>query len=360
MVLELRIAGPGLDAVHRLKAGEARLVLGRDADSDICLPDPHRNVSRHHLAVWLEAGELHFQVLSVVNGVEIASGEVPPGARGVLPLGQSLRVGEYELTTDALADPAPAREADPWAVFDREGPAVAPATPATHEEDPFGDWGFQTTFGPEGPQGGGLEASSLNAGDVSSFFRGLGLDAGSPGALSEGELEAIGRLVRILVLGVLDLHASAATLKEASRTEDRTMLAPRDSNPLKSDWPNDTKLRYLFGGRLAAVGFGSPERAMRELFVELIAHNNATGAASRSALESTLKEFAPAALKARLIGADAKLFEGTRAWSAYCKYYEEQGADMPQWTQRLLERYFADAYLRESMRMRRETPRRDR
>src|SRR3954447_21098527 len=107
MVLELRIAGPGLDGVRRLKAGEPQLVLGRDADCAICLPDPQRNVSRRHLSLWIDNGELNFRVLSVVNGVEMAFGEAPPGARGVLPPGQALKVGDYSVSVDALAAAAP-------------------------------------------------------------------------------------------------------------------------------------------------------------------------------------------------------------------------------------------------------------
>jgi predicted component of type VI protein secretion system len=133
------------------------------------------------------------------------------------------------------------------------------------------------------------------------------------------------------------------------------MVGVQDNNPLKTDWPQETKLRYMFGGRATGVGFVNPERAVRELLVELIAHNNASGAASRAAIESTLKEFAPEALKARLLGEGPRLFEGTRAWDAYVKYYQEQSRDMGKWAQRLLDKYFTEAYLRESLRIRRET-----
>lgn len=369
MTLELRIAGPGLDVVRKLEAGEPELVLGRDSDCGVCLPDPERNVSRRHLAVWLENGELHFHVLSVVNGVEMPFGEAPPGARGVLPFGQALKLGDYELCANAVASAPDPPDADPWAVFDRDGSGAtvpgmtagrAQVASSSSEEDPFGDWGFESTFG-AGPLGGGpLEAGKLAEGDVSSFFQGLGLDPGTLGALSQGELETIGRLVRILVLGVMELHSSVIGVKKELRSEDRTMVAAKDNNPLKSDWPQETKLRYLFGGRTAGIGFGNPERALRELFVELIAHNTASGAAARAALEATLREFEPTALKTRLLGEGTRLFEGARAWDAYLKYYEEQGKDMPRWTQRLLERYFTDAYLRESLRIRRETPSRER
>jgi len=377
MALELRIAGPGLDVVRRLEAGQPELVLGRDAECGVCLPDPQRNVSRRHLSVWIEEDALHFRVLSVVNGVEMPFGEAPPGARGVLPLGQTLKLADYTLTATAVGE-TPAPHHDPWAVFDRDASGVAPVPPglraslgsgqaggfampgAPAEDDPFGDWGFETTFGP-GPMGGGaLDAGKLAPGDLTAFFQGLGLDPASLGALSQGEIETLGRLVRTLVLGVLELHTSATGVKQDLRAEDRTMVAVKDNNPLKTDWPQETKLRYLFGGRSSGVGFVNPERAVRELLVELIVHNNASGAASRAALESTLKEFAPHALKDRLLGGGAKLFEGTRTWDAYVKYYETQARDMPRWAQRLLDKYFTEAYLRESLRIRRETPPRKR
>ncbi len=393
MVIDLHIAGPGLDVVRRIEQGQPELVLGRDADCGVCLPDPERNVSRRHLSLWLENAELHFRVLSVVNGVEMPFGEAPPGARGVLPPGQTLKLAEYTVSAQPVAqalereqapepDPGSAPragepEVDPWSVFDRDGSGTTAPSLATRaslasgqaggfpeagatEDDPFGEWGFETTFGPGGAGGGPLDTQTMGPGDIASFYQGLGLDPTTLGTLSQGELEAIGRLVRTLVLGVLDLHASAAGAKQDLRAEDRTMMAVKDNNPLKTDWPQETKLRYMFGGRAAGVGFINPERAAREVLIELIAHNSASGSAARSALESTLKEFAPEALKTRLLGSGTKLFESTRAWDAYVKYFEEQGKDMPKWTQRLLDKYFAEAYLRESMRMRRETPTRKR
>ena len=382
MTLELRIAGPGLDIVRIVDAGPS-LVLGRDPDCDVCLPDPERTVSRRHLALRFDSGEVHFHVLSVVNGIEMPFGEAPPGARGVLPIGETLKVGDYSVTAtlvpgDPVAttlrplDEAPP-PADPWAGFDREAEAreakragadssgaTMPMTAVTSEEDPFGDWGFESTFGPGQESGGGLDAAKLGEGSVASFFRGVGIDPASLGTMTEGELESVGRLVRTMVLGVLELHASAAGVKQELRAEDRTMVATKDNNPLKTNWSTEIKLRYLFGGRAAAIGFASPERSMRELLVELIAHNGASGAAARAALESTLKEFAPASIKTKLLGEGPKLFESTRAWEAYAKYYEKQSKDMGRWTQRLLDKYFTEAYLRESVRIRRETPPRER
>jgi predicted component of type VI protein secretion system len=375
--LELHIAGPGLDLVRRLEEGEPELILGRDAECDVCLPDPQRNVSRRHLALRLQGGELHFHVMSVVNGIEMPFGEAPPGARGVLPMGQTLRVAEYSVSavpaiTEVKAQPAASPEDDdPWAALDRQSAPVAPAHDPRNddptggfgktvvmaaEDDPFGDWGFESTFGPGGTGGGAVDANTLGPASVPSFFRGLGLDANSLGQLTEGELESMGRLVRTLVLGVLDLHANAVGVKKDLRAEDRTMLAVKDNNPLKTDWPQETKMRYLFGGRAAAKGFISAERAVRELLVDLVAHNSASGAATRAAMEATLREFEPETLKLRLLGGGTKLFEGTRAWDAYTREYEEQAKDLNAWAARLLSKHFTETYLRESLRIRRETP----
>jgi type VI secretion system FHA domain protein len=368
MMLELRIFGPGLDVVRPLRAGEPELVLGRDRDCGVCLPDPQRNVSRRHLSVWLDSGELHFRVLSVVNGIEMPFGEAPPGARGVLPLGQTLKVGEYSVCGQ-MSDPAsPPAASDPWAVFERQGSGAGDfspsqsatlalhdeASPPSAEDDPFGEWEFEASFGPR--PSNKLAPGGTPAGQLAAFFYGLGLDPASIGPLGPGEVEDLGRLVRMLIHGVLQLHESGTSVKEEMRAEDRTMMARGDNNPLKNAWPEDTKLRYLFGGRAGSIGFPNPERALGELLVELRAHSAASATATRAALESTLKEFAPPALKATLQLGGPKLFESGRAWDAYCKYYERQGRDPARWAQQLLDRYFSEAYLRESARIKRETP----
>lgn len=376
MALELHIAGPGLDVVRVLNEGDPELILGRDAECGVCLPDPQRNVSRRHLALWLKDGALHFRVLSVVNGVEMPFGEAPPGARGVLPPGQTLKLADYSLTVKpdgglaTVPGPRATPPSDPWAVFERDAPAAvpaaaprppAPATPSAFpsgpasEDDPFGDWGFDTTYSPGAPGSGPQEAGSLEVGDVASLFRGLGIDPAVLGPLSHGELETVGRLMRVMVRGLLELHSAAGGVKQSLRAEDRTMIGTRDHNPLKTDWPEETKLRYLFGGRAAGIGFVNPERALRELLAELVAHELATGNAVRAAVQGTLKEFDPAALKARLLGEGLRFLEGNKAWNAYSKYYAEQGADMAGWAARLLDRYFTEAYVREAQRIKRET-----
>lgn len=353
MALEIHVSGPGLDVTRRIAPGDEPLVLGRGTECDVCLPDPERTVSRRHLELWAQGPELHFHVISSVNGIEMAFGEAPPGARGVLPQGQSMKVGDYILRASPMeqAVSAPATRGDPWAALHAAAESAQPPAGAP-EDDPFGaTWGFTTTFGPVDASGA-TETGAMQAGEVRAFFEGLGVDTG---AMSQAELEAMGRLVRLLVLGVLDLHSSVTGVKQDLRAEDRTMVAAKDNNPLRTSWPAETKLKYLFGGRIAAMGFIPAERAIREVLVDLVAHNTASASAARSAVEGTLRDLAPATLKAKLLGEGTKLFEGTRAWDAYSRWYEEQVADMQKWAQRQLDRHFTEAYLRESLRIRRET-----
>lgn len=367
MALELHIFGPELDVVHLLRPGSGELVLGRDSDCTVRLPDPERNVSRRHLALWNEGDVLHFRVLSVVNGVEMPFGEAPPGAQGILPPGGSIGLAEYRIavTPREVAEPEPVEDA--WAAFDRgnSGFAVSqsPTLPASAlhssqsaEDDPFGEWGFETTQGQSAP---GHSAQRVDApaaaADLKPLLRGLGLDAAVVGAFSEGELETLGSLMRNAMIGLFELHASSLGAKDELKAEDRTMLAVKDNNPLTTDWAHDIKLQYMFGGRTASVGFIGPERALAGLLRDLSAHSGASAVAARAAVEGTLREFSPEGLKDRLLANKSRLFEGARAWDAYCGYYAEQQKNMPRWVQRLLAKYYTQAYMRESMRIKRET-----
>ena len=367
MALELHISGPGLDVRRRLDPGEPALIIGRDTDCAVCLPDPERNISRRHLSVWNDAGQLHFHVLSVVNGVAVAAGELPPGARGVLAPGEMMALSAFRITIAPAAAAAndaattvPGVDIDPWAEFERIAAQLAPDTsaqtvPGTPDDDPFGDWGFQSTFGPGAP-GTTLRADALQpAADLKPFFSGLGLEAAGQGAFTHGELETIGRLTRIALHGLLQASQAAATARQEVRSEDRTVAEPRELNPLRLDTPVETKLYYLFGGHAAAAGFMPPDRAVAQVVTELTVHEQAMSEAVRELAQKILDEFDPEALKKRLLGGGARIFESARAWDAFARDYAERSGAEPAWAQALLDRHFARAYARALVRAKRNT-----
>lgn len=357
MALDIQIAGPGLDVSRRLKPGDHPLILGRDADCTICLPDPQRNVSRRHLSVWNEGDQLHFHVLSVVKGVEVPEGECPPGARGVLWPGQTLLLSDYRVTATAVA-PAGAEDGnDPWAEFEKEAAqllsTVAVAPP---EDDPFGDWGFQSTFGPGATSMPAQAAAAPQpAPDLAAFFAGLGITGATPAAFTQAELETMGRLTRVALRGLLQALQAAGGTRQAVRSEDRTVLESAQVNPLRMDTPLDSKLWYLFGGYAATAGCIAPDRAVNEVVDDLLAHQEAMGEAAREAVQGALREFDPDALKARLLPGGAKLFSSARAWEAFARDYGERRQDMDGWVRRLVDRHFAEAYAQAMLRVKRNT-----
>ena len=154
MALELHVAGPGLESTRRLSPGDPALILGRDPECTVCLADPERSISRRHLSLWNDGEQLHFHVLSTVNGVDHPAGEVPPGGRGILHVGETLQLSAYRISVSVLSGDAP--PADPWELLERVAATTAAAArgegdaldtvAASPEDDPFGDWGFGSSF----------------------------------------------------------------------------------------------------------------------------------------------------------------------------------------------------------------------
>jgi predicted component of type VI protein secretion system len=361
MALELSISGPGLDVCRRLRRGEPALIVGRDTDCAVCLPDPERNISRRHLSVWNDAEELHFHVLSVVNGVDTASGALPPGSRGVLAAGDTLGLSAFRIRVQ-LAPDAPDETAaapDAWSEFARAAAQLVPdnsseTVPGTADADPFGDWGFQSTFG------AGAASSTLGgdaqqpATDLHPFFAGLGMDGSQ--SMTNGDLEMLGRLTRIAMQGLLQAAQVAAAARKDDPSGERTLMEAREFNPLRMDTPFEAKLSYLFGGEVAAAGLMPPDRAVAQIAAELAAHQRAMGDAVVEVVQKVLEDFEPEALKKRLLGGSTRMFESARAWDAFVRHYAEQLAANPGWTQQLLDRHFVRAYARALVRAKRNTP----
>ena len=157
-VLELGIRGAAFQARVELQPGAAEVVLGRDPDCQVRLPDPNRNVSRRHLAARNIGGVLHLRVLSTVNGVWLATGEVRPGGAATGVPGQSLRLADYEITVGVLQG---ARGDDPWSELETQAASLDMRPASAVQDDPFGDWFARSTFGPGVPGSPALDATTL-------------------------------------------------------------------------------------------------------------------------------------------------------------------------------------------------------
>ena len=79
--------------------------------------------------------------------------------------------------------------------------------------------------------------------------------------------------------------------------------------------------------------------------------------AESEAVRATLQEFEPEALKKRLLGGGARIFESARAWDAFVRDYAERQSAGDEWARQLLERHFPRAYARARLRAKRTTGR---
>jgi predicted component of type VI protein secretion system len=296
----------------------------------VCLPDPRRNISRRHLSVWNEADVLRFEVLSAHNRVAVDGVEYPPGARGTVPPAGAERLAAYRSasrrpphpprqTGPPTAPPTPGRE------FEKEAAQLVASVSATQpvEEDPFGEWGFQSTFARRPPAA--CREKAWNRRRHGAFFAGLGL----PGARSEtspGRARGDGAAHAHRAAGLLQALQAAGVSRQPAGPDDRTALERARVNPLRMDTPLESKLWYLFGGQAAAAGCMPPgprgERAGRPAAGAREGH----GRGVRQAVERRAGDFAPEALKARLLPGGAKLFESAKAWEAFARDYAEQDA----------------------------------
>ncbi|MEI8266706.1 MAG: type VI secretion system-associated FHA domain protein TagH [Betaproteobacteria bacterium] len=203
-----------------------------------------------------------------------------------------------------------------------------------------------------GPAAAGLAGGTGHGQAASAFARGLGL-AQTP-ALDDAAWERVGEAVKLIVSGLIDLLNARAELKRELRVEDRTMLASRDNNPLKTGIDLASALQYLLIAQNGMPGFKPADAALREAVDELRVHELATVAASRAAVEAALREFDPETLRKLLSPGKSRLpqfFDSSRMWEAYVDRYEKQGAQMADWLEKIFSRHFVPAYSRESERL---------
>jgi type VI secretion system protein ImpI len=149
LLLTLENGGRAIeDRQRRLRDG--RLSIGRGADSDWVLPDPERQLSKHHCVVEQRDGAW-FLTDTSANGVFVADSPDPLGGSGSVRLqdGLRLRLGDYVLAVSLLPDdgssaPAFTPAAASPALFDQtwyRGRSldlprhpVAPETPLTRSD----------------------------------------------------------------------------------------------------------------------------------------------------------------------------------------------------------------------------------
>jgi FHA domain-containing protein len=181
---------------------------------------------------------------------------------------------------------------------------------------------------------------------LAAFREGLGLPNLPPGGLTPEFMRLLGQLIHESARGTVDLLVARAALKREVRAE-ATMIVAKENNPLKFSPTAEVALGHLLGP--AARGFIEPQRAMRDAFDDLRAHQLAFLAGMRAALEGLLQRFDPNALESRLTQKSvlSSLLPAARKaqlWSVFQQEYQQIAGELADDFHQVFGREFLRAY----------------
>ena len=159
-------------------------------------------------------------------------------------------------------------------------------------------------------------------------------------------MHLIGRLVHEATRGTVDLLVARAALKREIRAE-VTMIVTRENNPLKFSPSVDVALGHLLSP--PARGFMEPDKAMRDAYDDLRAHQFGFLAGMRAALEGILKRFEPATLEGKLTQKSllSSILPGQRKaqmWEVFTQLYSQISSEASDDFHELFGKEFLRAY----------------
>ncbi|KQW49992.1 MULTISPECIES: type VI secretion system-associated FHA domain protein TagH [unclassified Roseateles] len=181
---------------------------------------------------------------------------------------------------------------------------------------------------------------------LAAFREGLGLPNVPASGLTPDFMRLVGQLLHESARGTVDLLVARAALKREVRAE-ATMIVARENNPLKFSPTAEVALGHLLGPSVR--GFIEPQRAMRDAFDDLRAHQLAFLAGMRAALEGLLQRFDPAALESRLTQKSvlSSLLPAARKaqlWSVFQQEYQQIAGELTDDFHQVFGREFLRAY----------------
>jgi len=176
--------------------------------------------------------------------------------------------------------------------------------------------------------------------DFGAVLSGAGLD---PASVTPEVAREFGRILRVVVSGVMDVMRSRQQIKDEFRMQG-TRVRRIDNNPLKFSANVDDALHNLLLKRNAA--YMSPVEAFEDAFSDLRNHQIAMLAGMRTAFEAMLEEFDPDRLQEEF---DRQLAKGLvpaklRYWDSYRERQQQAAKDPEATFRRLFGEEFARAY----------------
>ena len=339
--------------------------IGRSADNDWSLPDPHRYVSAHHARIDYRDGHYYLEDLST-NGVfvndapEAIGRRAPEGYR--LRDGDVLRLGEYQIGVSVeetqssqsaallpsrilAVHPLGAAQTDIGAAFDLEDLLAADTAAGTGELRP-GDAFGQGRAPPSRPRSaepsrGSLgatreagedtvarrlarlaraanreEPAALEGSDWQLFCRGAGLKPEVLAPHGPALMHLAGRLLREMLVGLKDLERSRGQIRDRFRIEPPP---PEPDVPTLGQLTVEELLLELFNQHEAHTL--DAVRWLRERHDEAKAHDQALAQALRVAFIDFLGRLDPAELEARVTPSRRGNADPAQYWELFTTFY---------------------------------------
>jgi FHA domain-containing protein len=233
-----------------------------------------------------------------------------------------------DLLGNVPAPPAPV--APPVAARPVATPATAPA-PARAPATPVAR-----------PAPGEADTAAL----ISALRQGLGVHALPIDSLTPEFMRLLGQLVLEATRGTVDLLVARTALKREIRAE-LTMIVARENNPLKFSPTVDVALGHLLSP--PARGFMPPDKAMRDAYDDLRAHQFGFLAGMKAALEGVLNRFDPTVLESKLtqksvLSTLLPAKRKARMWDVFTELYSQISAEASDDFHELFGKEFLRAY----------------
>lgn len=307
------------------------------------VPPPARGVARVRDAVappdsvlsWSDpSGESR----TLIRPRGVAPSELPAAAQA-----------DVELDFSTAAVPAALPAPTPSAAPTTRPPPVA-GTPAWQPPPQRGGTPVPLPAAPtEAPASSATPATSATVAALAAALReGLGVHNLPPETLvlTPALMRLMGRLVHEATRGTIDLLVARAALKREIRAE-VTMIVTRENNPLKFSPSVDVALGHLLSPPVR--GFMDSDKAMRDAYDDLRAHQFGFLAGMRAALEGILKRFDPARLEGKLteksfLSALLPAKRKARMWDAFTEMYGQISAEATDDFHELFGKEFLRAY----------------
>ena len=270
----------------------------------------------------------------------------PPPESDTGPIGMEESIPEWDFINDRPVErPAAKRPESPPAAAGRERPVgphprPTPGPRARHAAVPPSPAPAPPSSRPAPAPAPAADPSLASLADV---LRGTGID---PSLVTPELARDLGRILRIVVSGVLDVLEVRKRIKEEFRLG-VTTIRPQDNNPLKVSADVDDALHNLLVKRSAA--YLPPVEAFEDAFSDIRGHQLAMLAGMRAAFDALMERFDPQRLQQEFEqqGRKGSLLSGSaksQFWDLYCEKIRDMVRDSEASFRELFGDEFAGAY----------------